>query len=225
MAGRLQKIREMKNRFRNSIVRALSALFLGGLLVGVAGQMPVWLVMACGVIFIVPGAVSLVAWWLRDAAARGTLLSPVAGLGSILMGVILLLFPESFVSALMYLLSAFLLLLSVLQMYTLFTARRAGARLSWWCFVAPVAVLLAGLYVLLFPEQTAAMPFIVIGAAALFYGLTELLFTLFIGLHHRRVRKAQKAEAEAQAAREAAGLPVVDVESAEIVSTTSEPKE
>lgn len=222
MAGGLQKKREMKNRFRNSVVRALSALVLGGLLVGVAGRMPVWLVMACGVIFIVPGAVGLVAWWMRDTAARGTLLSPVAGLGSILMGVILLLFPESFVSALMYLLSAFLLLLSFLQMYTLFTARRAGAHLSWWYFVAPVAVLLAGLYVLLFPEQTAAMPFIVIGAAALFYGMMELWFTLLVYLHHRCVRKAQKAEAEAQAAREVAELPVVEVESAEVIPASSE---
>ena len=212
----------MKNRFRGAVVRALSALVLGGLLVGVAGQMPVWLVMACGVLFVIPGAVGLIGWLVRDAAARGTLLSPVASVGSMLMGAILLVFPESFVSALMYLLSAFLLLVSVLQMYTLFSARRAGANLSWWYFVAPVAVLLAGLYVLLNPEMTAAMPFFVIGIAAVFYGVMEMWFTLLVYLHHRRVMKAQKAEAEAQAAHSVAELPVVEVEDPDAISADSE---
>ena len=188
----------MKTEIRGALLRALSALVIGGLLVSVAHQMPQWLVMACGVVFVAPGAVGLLAWWMRDAASRGTLLSPVASVGSILMGVILLLFPESFVVALMYLLAACLLLVSFLQMYSLFTARRAGVNLSWWWFVAPVAVLLAGLYVLLFPEMTAAMPFLIIGVAALFYGLMELWFTLLLYLHHRRLLKAQKAEAEAQ---------------------------
>ena len=188
----------MKTEIRGALLRALSALVIGGLLVSVAHKMPQWLVMACGVVFVVPGAVGLLAWWMRDAASRGTLLSPVASVGSILMGVILLLFPESFVVALMYLLAACLLLVSFLQMYSLFTARRAGVNLSWWWFVAPVAVLLAGLYVLLFPEMTAAMPFFIIGVAALFYGLMELWFTLLVYLHHRRLLKAQKAEAEAQ---------------------------
>ena len=188
----------MKTEIRGALLRALSALVIGGLLVSVAHQMPQWLVMACSVVFVVPGAVGLLAWWMRDVASRGTLLSPVASVGSILMGVILLLFPESFVVALMYLLAACLLLVSFLQMYSLFTARRAGVNLSWWWFVAPVAVLLAGLYVLLFPEMTAAMPFLIIGVAALFYGLMELWFTLLVYLHHRRLLKAQKAEAEAQ---------------------------
>lgn len=161
-------------------------LVLGGLLVAVSEQMPVWLVMACGLMFVIPGAVALVGWLRRDAADALTPLYPVMAVGSILLGAILLLFPASFVRVMMYVLSAFVMVASVSQIYALAARRRRGMAMSAWYAVPPLLMFGAALYVLFNPGMAAALPFILLGAACVLYGVQELLTVLLVARWRRR---------------------------------------
>lgn len=167
-------------------------LTLGVLLVWVSDRMPVWLVMACGLLFVVPGAVALVGWFRRDKSVSAPPFYPVAALGSILLGAILLLFPASFVKVLMYLLAALIFLASSVQIYGIFHLRGLGVPLSGWYAVVPVAVLGAGVYVVLYPDLAAALPFIVIGAAGMVYGLLELWTAWLLSRYRRRMAREEK---------------------------------
>lgn len=170
----------MKVLLQGAWARGLCVLALGVLLVAYADRLPEWMVAACGLLFVVLGGVAAVGW-LRDRrdAERPAAFYPLAGLGSVLFGLVLVAFPAYFVKALMYLLSAMLLVGGASQCYSLWDARRRGACLHGAFFAAPVVVLGAGLYVLLRPMEGAALPFVVVGAACVLYALMEL-WTAFV---------------------------------------------
>lgn len=184
----------MRNLVQSALVRGLCVLALGILLVMVSDRMPVWMVMACGLLFVVPGAVALVGWFRRDASFPAAPLTPVSAVGSILLGAILLMFPASFVTVLMYILSALVLLAAATQFYSIYSLNRRGVSFSPWYCAVPTLTLAAGVYVLLHPEGVAALPFIVIGAACILYALLEL-WTAFLLFRYGR-----QAEPPAQAA-------------------------
>jgi len=180
----------MKNLFRNALVRGLCVLALGILLVVVSDRMPVWLVMACGLLFVIPGAVALVGWFRRDSTFPAAPLYPVSALGSILLGSILLLFPASFVTVLMYILSALVLLAAATQFYSIYMLNRQGVRFSPWYCAVPTLTLAAGIYVLINPAGAAALPFVVIGAACILYAMLELWTSVIVFRHVRRLKQA-----------------------------------
>lgn len=183
----------MKNVVQSALVRGLCALILGVLLVVVSDRMPVWMVMACGLLFVVPGVVALIGWFRRDASLPAAPLSPVSSVGSILLGTILLLFPASFVTILMYMLAALVLLAAATQLYSVYSLHRRGMPLSLWYGVVPMLTLGAGIYVLFRPSDVAALPFIVIGAASILYGLLELWAAFLLGRHVRQLKRTAVA--------------------------------
>lgn len=167
----------MKKFIQSIVARALCILALGILLVVFSERVTTWIVMVCGVLFIIPGSVALVSHFARNAENRRMpLLYPVVGTGSILFGLVLLLWPGLFIEALMYLLAAFLLIASGTQFYTLWDIRRGGIRSSFFYYVVPTLEMAGGLFILLSDrkEAIAGLPMIVIGSGFIIYALLEL---------------------------------------------------
>lgn len=101
----------MKKLLRSVLVRSLCVLTLGILLVVYSGQVSRWLVMACGVLFILPGVLAVLSG-IRSRGRRETsLIYPLVGIGSILFGTVQLIFPHLFFEALHYVLAIALLCL------------------------------------------------------------------------------------------------------------------
>ncbi len=164
----------MKTVLQSVWARSLCILALGILLIAYSEKMPEWIVMAIGMLFIVPGSVAIAARIFSKGEHRVSGFYPVVGLGSVCFGLFLLLTPGSFVKALMYLLSAVLLVFGATQGYSFWDIRRNGVPLHAVCYLVPVFTLGAGLYCLLRPSETAALPFIIIGAACILHALTDL---------------------------------------------------
>ena len=89
---------------------------------------------------------------------------------------------------------------------------RKVAPLSFSLFLIPLLVIIAaGVMILLYPKESAALPFTVFGIAFLLYGISEL----FLGIRFWRFQKqydAQFVEAEE----------IKDAEVVEVISTTSD---
>ncbi len=183
----------MKNLLQNVWARSLCVLALGILLIAYSEKMPTWIVMAVGMLFIVPGSVAIAAWAFSRAERRPSAFSPLVGLGSICFGLFLLITPGSFVTILMYLLAAVLLVFGASQCYSFWNIRRNGVPLHAICYLVPVLTMGAGLYCLLRPSQTAALPFIIIGAACILHSLTDLCSVLVVWLSNRRRKSASPA--------------------------------
>lgn len=188
----------MMKIFQSSIFRALCAIVVGVLLLKYPQDGVTWLTMAIGELFLISGIISLVAYYfarrnnsdytITDQQGRvitgGQPAFPIVGIGSVLLGLVLVLAPTRFVDGLMYVLGAIMILGAIQQLISLVIANRLG-KIHFLFWIAPSLVLLTGLLVIFYPMETAEAPLIVLGWCSLVYGVTEIINSLKIW----RVRK------------------------------------
>ena len=176
---------------QSSVFRALCAITIGALLVMYPDNTVKGITVAIGVLFLVSGLISCITyfWAKRHVSeykiydAEGNLVGgeqptfPIVGIGSTILGAILALSPTAFVSALMYVIGAILILGAINQYMSLLSARRYG-RVSFWFWVMPTLILLTGVYVLVKPLAPLEMAMLVLGWCTLVYGVVELVNAL-----------------------------------------------
>lgn len=171
---------------RSSIFRAICAMITGGLLVHNPDNTVRGLTIAIGVLFLVSGVISCLTYlsYKKNPPAsevydaEGNLIMtpqpafPIVGVGSILLGLILAIMPDAFITSLMYILGAILILGALNQYMTLLNVTR-GYRLPFWFWLPPTLTLFVGIFVIAKPMETAALPLLIIGWCLIFYGVTE----------------------------------------------------
>lgn len=179
--------------------RAICAIATGVLLISNPDSTVKGITMAIGIMFLISGAISCATYFnakthgtdeIYDAEgkliARDRPVFPIVGLGSVLLGFILALMPGLFITSLMYVLGAIIILGAINQYMTLANARRI-MRVPVWFWLCPSVVLLAGLLVIVKPMETAAMPLLIIGWCLLFYGVTEIINSIKIHRERKRI--------------------------------------
>lgn len=198
--------------FQSSIFRALCAIVVGALLVKYREQTVTWITIAIGVIFFVSGVISTVAYLSakRQATkegveiydAKGNRLTrpvppfPIVGIGSIILGAWLALFPNSFVNGLMFVLAGLLILGALNLFFNLAAATRfSSIGCLWW--VLPVAIFLVGITALVKPSTIASAPLFIIGWGMMAYGMVDLVNTIKIHRCRKAFEKAQQGNDEA----------------------------
>ncbi len=193
---------------QSSIFRALCAIVIGAMLIKNPDSTVKGITIAIGVLFLVSGVISCVVYFnarihstenaVYDAEGRlitaGRPTFPIVGLGSTILGFVLALMPSAFVTSLMYVLGAILILGALNQFLALVQTRKI-AKLSFWYWVCPSLVLLTGVYVMVKPMETAALPLLIIGWCLLFYGVTECVNAFVI--HRCKRFVAQMAQRDA----------------------------
>ena len=185
--------------FRNSFLRALIVLGIGVALVGYADVALRYIVQALGVLFIIPGLVTAFSGMAkREGNEAMPVLPLIAGGGSVLLGVVLLLIPEFFISILLYLLAALLLLGGGIQITQLVLMRREGMTSSWVYYLFPATIFVVGIYILVYPMETASLPFLFIGYAAILYGVVELLTLMRVSYFRRKAQMMAEREAKTE---------------------------
>ena len=159
------------------MIRAISAIVLGALLILCHRNAIIFVVYAVGVFFIVPGLISLISYFTSEEAKRPDAAFLFAGIGSLLFGVMLVAVPDFFVSVLMYLLGIILIVGAIEQIITLIRVRKM-TDIPVAFYVIPLLILIAGILVLFNPFKTAATIFILIGITCLIYGIMECVHWL-----------------------------------------------
>lgn len=173
------------------MLRSICSLAIGILLVVWPEAAMIYLVIAVGALFLVPGLIALWAYFFRRKEEDGGMF-PVAALGSALFGLWLMMMPDFFVSLLMYILGVLLVLAGIRLLVQLASVRHRLAVLS-WLYAVSVLVLLAGIVVLLNPFATASVPFIVLGVSCIVYALSDFVsYCKF----RKETGKVQEIEAE-----------------------------
>ncbi len=207
----------------SSIFRALCAIIVGVLLIQYREQTVTWITIAIGVLFFLSGVISIVTYFSakRNADkvplvydANGKQITglrpnfPIVGVGSLILGMILALMPNTFVTSLMFFLSAILILGALSQFFNLASARKMGkVGIVYWIF--PSVILLVGLLAVIKPTAIASAPLFVIGWAMLVYGVVECVNALKISNNRRKWQKAEEISsvqhtADAETAEEVA---------------------
>lgn len=156
------------------MLRSVFALVLGLLLVLWPEEAINYLVITVGVLFFVPGLISLISYFARGKKDEEDYrIFPIAGVGSILFGLWLMIMPAFFVNILMYILGFILVLGGIQQIASLVSARK-WTYVPMGFYIVPALILVAGLIVLVNPFNALSAAFIMLGISSIVYGLSEL---------------------------------------------------
>ena len=124
-----------------------------------------WLVVILGWLFALPGGIMIVSAMVSKRPRQYSEgISLISAIGSLIVGLVMIIWPEVLVGVFVYVLAALLIALGLWQVVSLATASVPVA-MPWWFYVLPVLTLLAGIALLSTPLRT-----------------TEALFTLVAGI-------------------------------------------
>ena len=154
-----------------SVLRCIFAIVLG---LGPEAAVT-YLVITIGICFIIPGLFSLLNYFTREKVeGEQSPMFPIDGAGSILFGAWLVIMPQFFVSILMYILGALLVLAGAQQLISLVSARK-WSTVPYGFYILPSLILITGVMILAYPFGAAANTFVIFGVACLVYGISELI--------------------------------------------------
>ena len=187
---------------QSSVFRAICAIIIGILLIQNPDNTVRGITIAIGVLFLLSGAISCAVYFasrmnrnknvIYDSNSRrisgGRHPFPIVGLGSVLFGLVLALMPDTFVTYLMYVLGAILIIGALNQFMNIINANKT-ARLPLFFWICPSITLLVGVFVVVKPMESAALPMLIIGWCLLFYGVTECVNAFRIYRDKKRIMK------------------------------------
>lgn len=194
---------------QSSLARAVSAIIMGVLLIKYREQTVTWLTIVIGILFFLSGVISCAAYFvarrresdvqLFDADGRqlsGFKVSfPLTGLGSIVLGLILALMPNAFISWLMFILAAMLIIGAISQFVSLAAITRTF-RVGIYFWIMPSVILLIGLLALIRPSAIASAPLFVIGWCMLLYGVSESVNSIKFYLLRKKMKESAEKKGE-----------------------------
>lgn len=158
----------------NYILRGLVAIIFGVVLIIWPEQASIYLIIAIGLFFIIPGLFSLLNYFMSKKEKRKTGSYPVEASGSVVLGVLLLVFPAFFISIMMYLLG-FLAIIGGGSLVIHLITKRKQISVSFWYYILPVLIITAGVLILTNPEKVVEKTFIIFGVVCILFGLSLLI--------------------------------------------------
>lgn len=191
---------------QSSVFRAICAIAIGILLIKFPDNTVTWITVAIGVLFLLSGVISIVVYVnarknvaeYKITDAEGNVITnteqptfPIVGVGSMILGAMLALTPNVFITALMYIIGGILILGAINQYMSLVNGRRYG-KIGFGYWVFPSLILLTGLYVIIKPMAPVNVAMLVLGWCSLLYGVTELINSLKFHADRRKFREAQE---------------------------------
>lgn len=193
---------------QSSFFRALCAVIIGALLIKYREQTVTWMTIVIGVMFFLSGVVSCAAYLSARSRedmpqvfdAQGRQLTgmkphfPIVGIGSLVLGLILALMPATFITWLMYILAAILILGAINQFVSLASISRV-VRVGFYFWIMPSIIMLIGIIAVVYPSAIASAPLFVIGWCMVLYGVVEIINNLKInGIRRQMAKAAMKTE-------------------------------
>ncbi|MFC2515003.1 MAG: DUF308 domain-containing protein [Prevotella melaninogenica] len=193
-----------------SAIRAIIVLVTGFLLVKYREETMTWMTITVGILFLLSGLVSCIAYYFeKEKVAKKTAKAeqqegqeeenlkspsfPIAGIGSIVLGIILAVMPNTFITWVVYILAALLILGAVNQFMNLARSRQY-ARVPVYMWLFPTIILAVAILLISKPIETAQLPLLVLGWAFMYYGVLEFILIIRMYLVRKSYEKAEDAK-------------------------------
>lgn len=194
-----------------SAIRAIIVLVTGFLLVRYREETMTWMTITVGILFLLSGLVSCIAYYFeKEKVAKKTAKAeqqegeqekenlkspsfPIAGVGSIALGIILAVMSNTFITWVVYILAALLILGAVNQFMNLARSRQY-ARVPVYMWLFPTVILAIAILLISKPIETAQLPLLVLGWAFMYYGVLEFILIIRMYLVRKSYEKAEEAK-------------------------------
>jgi uncharacterized membrane protein HdeD (DUF308 family) len=169
---------------RSDIVRNLVIILVGVMLVFMNESTMPLLVRIVGVLFFVPGFISLSSILLARRGAALLSVPVMVNVGSMALGLWLLFSPETFEGLFLKLLAVALFASSLYRLYYLYRRRRNSA-VTWKMTLSPLLVAVASVVLFFNPFTMVSTLTLLLGLCAVFVGLSDIFLLLLLGNRRR----------------------------------------
>ena len=184
----------------STLFRSFLSLCIGLLLFFKAEDMPTLIVQIIGGFFVLSGVVGVSAWLFTRMNSSVKPFFPIGSVGCILLGIVPIVAPHLFVSYLVILFGVLLVMAGVSQLGAQ-VSFRSVAPLSILGFILPLIFLGVGLYIIVYPLESIAISFKLLGITISIYALTDMFLALRLR-HYNRIYERKQAEEERRRQRE-----------------------
>lgn len=219
--------------------RALVAIAMGVLLVKDPSGTLKWITILLGVLFLVVGVMSCINYFVRivherkeaveidekgrpvrrSAFGKGRSSFPMASVGSVLFGLVLIIRPDLFDEILMYILGAFIIVGAINQLVKLALINRF-VRVHWLFWVFPTILFIVGVWLIIKPFAVLETTMYAIGWCLLVLGVVECITAIKEFAASKRISSAEEVVDEAEEVTDAAADAVQ--EAAEVAEDVTE---
>lgn len=184
---------------QSSFFRALCCIIIGGLMINNTTQTSQWIVITIGSLFFVSGVISCASYYASKHKntsvelfdANGNKINntassfPIVGIGSMVLGGLLALMPQTFITGLNYVIAIILIIGSINQFINLSNATKI-AKIGVFFWIIPCITLLIGLATIIKPTLFSDLLVLIISWALLVYGVSEAINAF----HIYRIKKS-----------------------------------
>ncbi len=165
----------MKNRFKQKskwveVLKGAIALFIGIICLINPSEALAAVAIYLGIIAILTGVIVLINAWIRKGTYWRFWISE--GLFNLIIGILLVSFPQAAVSLLIVFISLLIVAISMVQILTYSSLRRSGFS-SPVMLITAILSLVVGLILLFNPFEGAQMVAVILGLYAVIYGLSS----------------------------------------------------
>ena len=196
---------------KTSFFRAITAVIVGVLLITYREETITWLTIGIGILFFLSGLITCIIYFVTrntgssemnlDSAKSTPTFTPsfpLVGMGSLLLGLILALMPNSFVNWMVYILGA-LLILGAIGQYVLLASIVKLVRINIFFWIMSSVILLIGVVSIIKPMWVASAPLLILGWSMILYGVVECIDTIKIMKTRRQVAHMMNCQSSAVA--------------------------
>ena len=156
--------------------RGILCIALGLVLIAWPEFTAAYIVTIIGTVLFTVGVVMMISYNRTPEEAKTYgLRFPVAGLLYVATGVLLIAMPGTFAAILMVVMGMLLVLGAVDQVWMLVQASKAGITIALWRYIVPALILITGVVVTVSPVGLMKLMLMVFGAAAVLYGVIDLM--------------------------------------------------
>ena len=169
----------------NLSIRSLSTAAIGILLLLFREQAMPAIVMCVGGLFSLPALIALIIAVVpmlknnEGAVNAKNIAACIVSAGSLFLGLWMLFEPTIFVAILMSVLGVMLSMAGAMQITALLRVCRK-VKISLYLYIVPFLIFVAGIVTLLYPFKAASLPFLILGIAAIFSAVSDMINTIFI---------------------------------------------
>lgn len=135
-----------------------------------------WLIMFVGVMFAVPGLIGVITGISRSSRNRGINASTmISSIGSLIIGVIMIIWPEPFAGVFVYVLAAVLLIAGFCQIWVLAVDYKPYS-MPLWLYILPVLIFITGIVMICTPLREIESAFTLMAGIAMVAAAANGLF-------------------------------------------------
>lgn len=163
----------MKNH--NPILWGVAAIALGILIMTYPVDAIAILIRIIGIVLLCVGAIQMISFIaIRKRVNMSWAQVPLGGVLGVVLGLMLVISPEIFISFFMIMLGVGILFLAAMQFISLVSFKKQGANITFAHYIFPVLMFISGFVFFAFPMDSTAWLVIFAGAWIMAYGIAEI---------------------------------------------------